>query len=405
MRQAVAATAAELGLGRGDAVPEARRVTLANWQIGPWNRWAFQRVSQIVAVAPISRGNEPIAALPRAPRDLSGLIVSRSAGGDRSVADLLDATFTDGIVVLKESTVVFERYLNGLEDGTRHLLMSVSKSIVGALAGVLVQDGRLDVGALVPRYVPELSQSAYADATVQQVLDMQVSVQFSEDYEDPASEVQMQDRCANWRPRLSTDPEGSYQLLTGLQRSGEHGQVFQYCSATTDVLGWVLERAGGLPLPVMLSREIWAKLGAEHDAEITVDSCDAPFANGGICVTLRDLARFGQMMMQDGWFNGRQIVPATWVDDIRRNGDNGAWSRSGASAETMYPRGWYRDKWWVANDDDGCFYGSGIHGQHVWVNPARRVVIAKLSTHPAPLDLELYAVTHATFNAIAHALD
>lgn len=393
-------------LGRGAGLPDASRVTLANWQIGPWNRWAFQHVGNLVTSAQISRGDGPVAVLPRSPRDLAGVAFTAVDGSKTTLAQLIDATYTDGIVVLKDGIVQFERYLNGMVPGTKHLLMSVSKSLTGLLAGILEGQGRLDVDAPVPIYVPELAESAYGDATVQQVLDMQVSVVFSEDYEDPISEVQMQDRVAGWRPRLPDDPADGFAMLPGLRKADGtgHGRVFQYCSATTDVLGWILERAGGAPFADLMGRELWGALGMEHDACITVDAGDFPFANGGICVTLRDLARIGQMTLDDGWSNGRQIVPGSWIDDTRFGGDNAAWLRSDTSAKDAFPHGAYRNKWWIANDDHGSFYATGIHGQHLWIDPATRVVIAKLSTHPAPVDRALFDDTLQAFAAVSREL-
>jgi CubicO group peptidase (beta-lactamase class C family) len=240
---------------------------------------------------------------------------------------------------------------------------------------------------------------------VQHVLDMQASVVFSEDYDDPTSEVQTQDRVGAWRSLRPGDPPGIHAFLAGIRGAGPHGRVFQYCSGTTDLLGWVLERATGRRYWDLLSDELWAKLGPEHDGLISVDRCDAPFPNGGISVTARDLARFGQMMLQDGNYGGEQIVPAAWVADTRHNGSNDAFVQPDNWFAGIYPRGSYRNKWWITGNEHGDFFGSGIYGQHLYIDPTARVVIAKFSSRPHALDEEKFALTRAGFAAIIESLE
>ncbi len=378
-------------------------VTLDNWQEGPWNRWAYQHVSHLIPTARISRGAEPIAVLERQPRDLSGLRFEQEEGGSVTLREMLAETYTDGFVVLHDGAIVYERYFNGMTDDTLHLFQSVSKSLTGMLAGILVADGRLELERQIGDYLPELHDSGYADASVRQALDMLVSVVYSEDYDDSSSEMQRQDRAAAWRPLLPGDVDGLYPFATTIRKDAEHGQVFQYCSLTTDVLGWVLSRVSGLPFGELLSREIWTRLGCEHDAVITVDHFDSPSPSGGICTTARDLARFGQMVLQDGWANGRQIAPAAWVDDTRFGGDVEAFARNPDNAGRS-PGGAYRNYWWVTNDERGTFFGTGIYGQHLWLDPTARVVIAKLSSRPDALDPALNDLTLRGFAAIAGAL-
>jgi CubicO group peptidase (beta-lactamase class C family) len=394
-------TARELGIMQGFPIPADRLVTPDNWQEGPWNRWSYQRVSMVLRTAQIARGGR-VRRLAQRQRDLSMVSFADASGRATTVGEMLATTWTDGCVVLHDGAIVFERYFNGMSEATPHLFQSVSKSVTGALAGILVHDGRLDPDRLIGDYLPELRESGFGDATVRHALDMLVSVVYREDYDDPQSELQQHDRAAGWRSLLPGDVEGVYQLARTIRRDAEHGHVFQYCSLTTDVLGWVLARATGLPFAELLSREIWSQIGAEHDALITVDRFGSPATNGGICTTLRDLARFGQVILQDGWYNGRQIVPPAWIDDTRFAGDVETFARGANTAR--YPGGAYRNQWWVMNDDHGTFFGSGIYGQHLWLDPAARVVIAKFSSRPAALDLELGDLTLRGFAAIARSV-
>lgn len=379
-------------------------LTLDNWQEGPWNRWAYQHIGHLIPTAQISRGAGRIAPLSRRLRDLSELRFQRGDGGSVTLQEMLIETYTDGIVVLHGGEIVYERYFNGMSGATLHLFQSVSKSVTGMLAGILVDDGRLELERRIGDYLPEMRNSGYADATVRQALDMLVSVNYSEDYDDPSSEMQRQDRAAAWRPLLPGDIDGLCAFAATIRKDAEHGRVFQYCSLTTDVLGWVMSRVSGISFAELLSREIWSRLGCEHDALITVDRFDSPSPSGGVCATARDLARFGQMVLRDGWANGEQIVPAAWIDDTRFGGDRDAFARNPESS-TRYPRAAYCNYWWVMNDGHHTFFGTGIYGQHLWLDPVSDVVIAKLSTRPLALDQSLGDLTLRGFTVIAEALN
>lgn len=402
MPPATAATARDLGLMQGCPPPDDKVVTVANWQDAPYNRWAFQHVSQVIPSAQISRGAGPVVDLPRAPQDLDDLSFE-TPDGPTTLAAMLQATYTDGFIVLQDGRIVVEQYFNDMTADRPHLLMSVSKSLTGMLAGILADRGLVEMAAPIGHYIPALQGSAYGDATVQQALDMTVAVVFSEQYDDPTSEVQAQDRAVGWRPARDGDIIGNYHFLPTIKKAGDHGAVFQYCSATTDVLAWVLERVAGAPFADLLGREMWAHLGAEHDGAVTVDRYGAALANGGICVTLRDLARFGQMILADGHAGGRSVVPSRWIEQTRNGGDNGPWSHHERWFRT-YPRGNYHNQWYNTEDSHRSFFGTGIHGQHLWIDPAARLVIAKVSTRPAALDERLNAATLQGFAAIGQAL-
>ena len=344
-------------------------VALDNWQQAPANRWSFQHIDELMTTTPLSRGN--------------GALLELADGEPVSVPgldDFLESTYTDGFLVLRGREVVVERYLNGLTPSTRHLLMSVSKSLCSAVFGQYVGAGSIEREALVANYLPELADSAYGDATVQQVLDMTVAVQFDETYFDPASEVQTQDRVAGWRSARPGDPTDSYEFLATLRKTGEHGLTFSYCSANTDVLAWILERVSGHPYAELLSEGLWSRIGAEHDAFVTIDKSGFPMANAGVCGTLRDLARFGRVVLEGGTGpDGSAVIPSDWIADVRRGGDSAA---AEESMRGVHANGSYRNQFWVSGDGSGSFYGVGIHGQYVWLNPVADVVVAKLSSLP-----------------------
>ena len=232
------------------------------------------------------------------------------------LARRLEQTYTDAFLVLRGSEVVAEYYRAGFSPDARHLLMGVSKSLCGTVVGALVDAGRIDPARPVTDYVPELAGSVYDGPSVQHVLDMQIGIDYNEDYVDAASEVQTHDRSAGWRTRRDGDPADTYEFLSTLRGDGSTG-VFQYCSANTDVLAWVVERVTGLRYAEALSTRLWSKLGADRDATITVDPAGFGSANGGVSCTARDLARVGRMMLDGG------LAPA--AGSCRRSGSTAYW--------------------------------------------------------------------------------
>ena len=395
-------TAAEMGIMQGS--PPKRLIDMSKWDKGPDNLWAFQHISEIIPTGNISRGSGPVARLEHAPQDLSGLGFKTPDGKQMTVRKMLETTYTDGFIVLHEGRVVFEKYYNGMTPQTRHLLMSVSKSVTGTSAGILVNDGRLNPTAKVVDYVPELKNSpGFAEATVREVLDMTTSIVFSEDYADPKAEVVSHEVATAWRgPKSKLAQEGLYAFSQTIKKDKRaHGEKFHYASINTDVLGWLIERASKQRFIEIMRDAIWSKLGAEHDAQISVDYKGSAVANGGFVITLRDLARFSQMVLDDGRYNDRQIVPSGWIDDIRFNGKNSAWKPT--SYSKIWPDGFYRNQWYVTKDDHGSFFAVGVNGQHIWINPKTRVVMVKYSSLPISADKDNIVLGWVGMDAIARS--
>jgi hypothetical protein len=365
--------------------PEAR-VTLANWQEPPFNRWAFQHVRELIPTARISRGDGPARPLPRAERDV---LAFRFGYGDRelTVAELLEETYTDGFMVLHQGQVVAEHYLNGLAPDVPHLLMSVSKSVTSTVAGILAGRGELDVSAPVEDIVPELDGTSFAGATVQHLLDMRTGTRFDESYDNVEADVRTYERVYLWRPDNGDPrPPDALSYFGTLSSDGPHGGPFRYRSILTDVLAWVIERAAGDRLHRLIARELWQPMGAEFDAEITVDARGNPMADGGVCATLRDLARFGQLFADRGRAGDRAIVPEAWIDDTVRGAPDGAEAFADGDDTPGYPPGaHYRNCWWVRDPSVPFYHGSGINGQNIFVHAPAQTVVAKLSTWPTAL--------------------
>lgn len=372
---------------------------LANWRQHPFSIRGFVEVNRLIAHQQIKAapGATP---LPQGPRlDLGQIRVD-----GQSVSDILSASDTDGFLVLRDGAVVAESYGPAMDAATRHIIFSVSKSVTGTLAGVLVESGQLDPTAPVTTYVPELNSSAYGDATVRNVLDMTVSLRFIEDYLDPRGDVARYRVAMDWNPPGDFPYEGGLHHFLGTLPKDHypHGERFEYASPNSDLLGWILERAGGATVSELLTRHLWQPLGAETDGYIAVDRHGAARTAGGICVTLRDLARFGDMVRTGGKANGRQVIPADWIQDIWTRGDEEAWRRGEMTG--LLPQARYRSKWYVPTDMPGTMMAIGIHGQWIYIDRNTGVTIAKMSSQPLPVDDPLDRQLLAMFRTIADTL-
>jgi CubicO group peptidase (beta-lactamase class C family) len=376
----------------------------SHYRFPQW-RWSFSHWRELMASAEISRGAGPVTPLPRAERDDLDAVTFTPLGGSVPLtwADSLAANYTDGIVVLHRGRVVYERYFGALTPERPHIAFSVTKSIIGTVAAMLVADGQLDAAAPVSRYLPELAASGFGDATVGQVLDMTTALDFSENYVGGSDSFLLFARAAGvfQRPAGYAGPSSIMQFLPTIVRKGNHGEAFTYRSPNTEVLGWLIARVTGKRPEVVLQERIWSRLGAEADAFIALDPSGAAVASAGFNCRLRDLARFGEMIRLQGRYNGQQIVPAAVVADIRRGGSPEAFVSAGY---TTLP-GWsYRKQWWISHDDHGAFMARGIHGQAIYIDPKAEMVIARFASHPLAGNMNLDPMSLPAYRAIADHL-
>ena len=363
--------------------PPDLQVNLANWQQPRNVRWAFQHMREIIPSQAISAGVRASRSWPASRAVLDDPPVVRLDESASTAQEIFADTFTDAVMVLHDGAVVDERYAGATTESTRHLLMSVSKSIVGCAAGALMEEGRLDPEAAVTDYVPEVAGSGYGGATVRDVLDMRTGVAFRETYAAADSEVRIMERSMGWAPRLPDDPLGAYAYLATIGAAGAHGGEFTYRSADTDMLGWVCERAAEERMADLVSTLIWQPMGAEFDAEITCDPVGTAIHDGGISATLRDVARFGQMILDDGVVEGRRVIPSAWLADAFEPPPGVREAFAHTENELMLPGGWYRSQFWFFRNEAGpILLCLGIHGQLIFVDRASRTVVVKLSSWP-----------------------
>ncbi|WP_350614818.1 serine hydrolase [Pseudomonas sp. HY7a-MNA-CIBAN-0227] len=371
----------------------------------PAMRWSVANFRQLMPTVNVSRGlGAPLTLAEQLDPQIDALAVL-PLGASRTLTwrQTLDATYTDGIVVLHRGAIVYERYFGVLRAEGQHAAMSVTKSVIGTLGAMLVADGSLSAEKKIVDYIPELAHSAFGSATLRQVLDLTTDLDYSEDYADPNAQVWAHAQAGNPlpKPKDYTGPRSYYESLQTVQLGGKHSRAFGYKTVNTDVLGWVIARTTGRNVAQLLSERIWSRLGAEQDAYFTVDSIGTPFAGGGLNTGLRDLARFGEMLRNGGRFNGQQIVPEDVVTDIQRGGDKQAFAQAGY--EQL--KGWsYRSMWWVSHNPNGAFMARGVHGQSIYIDPKAEMVIVRYASHPIAGNAANDGVTLPAFEGMARFL-
>ncbi len=374
---------------------ERRDVDLSNWRTAPYSSWAFQNVSEIVPSAIIA-GNQKPESPPLPLGRFASLGVKGADGADIPLPAFLAVSHTHSFVVMRDSAIIAEWHAPTCDPLRPHLIFSISKSITGILAGILISKGSITETDIISKYVPETLGSAYGDATLRNLLDMEVALDFDENYLDKTGGFDRYRRATGWNPQDPALPHSDLKsfLCTIKKSNAEHGITHAYRSPNTDMAGIVLERAAGKRIPELISALIWKPMGAHSDGHITVDKIGTSRTAGGISVTPRDLARFGDMV----WLHGNGIVGQSWIDDLWTGGSREAW-RIGDQAD-HFPQGSYRSFWYETGM--GELAAIGIHGQWIWIDPKTNTVIIKQSSATLPTDPQMDDAIVAMMRAISH---
>ncbi|KAF2724951.1 beta-lactamase/transpeptidase-like protein [Polychaeton citri CBS 116435] len=373
----------------------ASNVTLSNWRTGPYSRWAFRNVGELIDTQSISRPTE----------------ASSLSGSDNELLDEFDIPFqeqnitwkdylsnsaTDAVVILHRGHVVYERYFNGNGPDSKHIVMSVSKSIFGLITGILSSQGKLDTDDAVTKFVPELAESkVYGKCTLRHLLDMRSGNQVSDQNQEYRAAI-------GWAPPEGEGPTQSmFEYIAGLDGAGskEPGGAFEYNSINTDLLGWCLERATGSKLAELATELLWKPMGAEFDAGITLDKAGNGRAAGGVCASVRDVARVGRLIAR----KGDGVVPATWVEDMIGKGDTKAWAEGVFSALPDFAGDAYRSCW-ISNAGRRELTALGVYGQMLAVDVENDVVMAKTSSQPEAADVKDIVLGRRAFREVVKQL-
>lgn len=333
----------------------------------------FRNIDRLFATAKVAHDPNNIKVLPHAKEKL-GNVKFKSHGKDYDLYDYLSINRISGLVIIKDGEIVLEDYELGNNENTRWMSMSVVKSITATLIGMAIQDGYIkSIDDPIVNYLPELKGSSYDGVTVKHILQMASGVAWNETYTDPTS-----DRRKLLEIQLEQKPGEALKLMASLPRAGEPGTVWNYSTGETQVAGALVKAAVGKPVSEYLSEKIWTKAGMESDATWWLESPEGLEVGGsGLSATLRDYARFGLLLLNEGIIDGKDSLPKGWMKEA------GAQQMIGGEKVD------YGYMLWPVVDSDyatneGAYEAVGIFGQHVYVNPKENLVIAVWGAQPKP---------------------
>ena len=378
----------------------------SNYFSFPKLRWTVCHIRELLPTEEVSRGlGAPVPLEYDLDEAAIDEIAFRPIGSEEEMTwkESLSANYTDGILILHKGKIIYERYLGCLEETGKHGAMSMTKSLTGLLAEILVAEGKLDDSALVSSIIPELEKSAFGNATVRQVMDMTTGLSYSEDYSNPDADIWKYSAAASPlpKPKGYMGPDGYFEYLQTVQPEGVHGDAFHYKTINTDTLGWIVSRVSGMEITELLSERIWSRMGAEQDAYMTVDGKGTPFAGGGLSAGLRDLGRIGLLMLNEGEINGERLFPSQVVAGIRSGGSKEAFAKAGYKT---LEGGSYRGMWWLFHNDHGAFAARGVHGQTIYIDPTADMVIVRLASFPTAKNAKIDPTSLPAYQAVAEYL-
>ena len=398
----------ELGWMQGFPPPPDKLITQpdSNYFSFPKLRWTVCHLREFLPTEQVSRGiGAPVPLENDLDETAIDALTFQPMGGDEEMTwrESLSANYTDGMLILHKGKIVYERYLGCLDEAGKHGAMSMTKSLTGLLAEILVAEGELDDTALVASIIPELSDSAFGNATVRQVMDMTTGLAYSEDYSDPNADIWKYSAAASPLPKSSDydGPDGYFEYLQMVQPKGVHGEAFHYKTINTDALGWMISRISGKEVTELLSERIWSRMGAEQDGYLTVDSKGTPFAGGGLSAGLRDLGRIGLLMLNEGEINSQRLFPPQAVASIRSGGSKQAFAKAGYKT---LEGGSYRGMWWLLHNENQAFAARGVHGQTIYVDPTAAMVIVRLASFPTAKNAKIDPTSLPAYQAVADYL-
>lgn len=355
---------------------------------------AFRNVEEILPTRRVAAG--PVA---------SPLIVGKPLdvhyefdGATHDVADFAKRTDSTGLLVLKGNHVLYEGYYQGADSQDLFMSFSAAKSFVSTLIAIALGEGKIrSLDDPIIHYLPELKGSAYETATIKQVLQMATGTSYNEEYEDKDSDI------ATYAAIVARSQGGLYDFSRSFKSKEPPGTTFYYATANTEVLGALVSRVTGQSLAEYMSQALWRPLGAEAPARWILDQPGAAgreMAGGGLQVRLRDYGRLGLLFAEGGRANGKQLLPAGWVETATRPQD--PYVQYGKLIPS-YPLG-YGYQWWCLPGPHHPFTAQGIHGQFILVDPTLHVVVVKLSSWKRAWEDAKEAETYAFFDAVVAAV-
>lgn len=284
----------------------------------------------------------------------------------------LDSSYAQGLILIQNDTIKYEKYWGGQTEAVKHISWSMSKSYVSALFGIAMEEGFIEsIEQTVDEYLPELKGSGYEGVKIKDVLQMSTGVGFDETYSDPNADINRYwDDFGNGK---SQD-----KFAASLKNEIEPGTFNHYVSINTHVLGMIIVKATGQSLTEYLQEKIWKPIGAEFDAYWIADGEGMEMALGGLNATLRDYAKLGRLYLNKGNWNGKQIIPESWIEASTNSTEEHLQANSENSSSPSFGYGY---QWWIPDGDQGEIMAIGVFNQYIYINPTTNTVIVKNSAN------------------------
>jgi len=286
--------------------------------------------------------------------------------------DYLDFTLTDALLVIRHDTIYYENYSNQFTGTDHHISWSMSKSVISALIGIAIREGKIkSIEQTVTDYLPEFVGTGYDKVRIKDVLQMSSGVGFNEDYGDFNSDINVMGRYFALGMPMAD-------FARRLKRTREPGTYNLYVSIDTQVLGMILTKATGHSITDYMNEKLWSQIGAESEAYWIIDKSGMEFAIGGLNATARDYAKIGQLFLDSGRWQGKQVVPEEWV--IASVTPDAPHVMPGKRNTALRKDG-YGFQWWIPYGGQDEFNAQGIYGQFIYIDPDKDIVIVKLSSN------------------------
>ncbi|MGG1328277.1 serine hydrolase [Bacillus tropicus] len=383
-------------------IPSKNNVTKKNWLDDPYLRWSYTHMKEFTLINEVNHNPDQVSHFSTALQNLDDFAVERRLGNTTPLKKLLDDNKTDAFVVVHNGQLVYERYFNGYNESEPHGMASLAKVFTGAIIQSLAEENRIDLEKTADTYIKELKNTPFGKATLQQLMDMQVSVEYpTHGYEHPALENQDAQLylASNILPQGKNydGPMKIYDMLREAEETAPPGSDFSYDNGSAETLAWIIRTITGKSLAENVSERIWSQIGMEENAYYVTDETKVEQASAGLNATARDMARFGQLLLNNGEYNGKQILPSSITEDIKNVQEGELAVGSGASIS-------YHNQWWIPHNEQGAFEVLGSYGQTLYIDPKANMVIVHFSSNATPSN-EIHSVYSNMYIDIAHHLE
>ena len=381
----------------------SKSINSNNWRKHPNNEWSFQNIEKLFSTQRIKKGDQKPSKFIVKNAPIDKIEFSNLEGKKQTIRKMLANGYADSFLVLKEGKIIYEEYFNGMSQSSLHLINSISKNFLGMLTGILKENKLIDPNKKISEYVSEFRQSAFSETTLRHALDMTAAVKYDETYDNPNADFWHETSTVGWNPCLEKEnPSNLLDYALSIEEKEQlDGSSYHYRTILTNIIAITIEAATEEKMSHLLETLIWQKLLPEQDLLMVVDNKGYPYMGAGLNACTRDLARFGQMLLQQGTFNGNSVIPASWIQETVTAGQAYKENFSKDPFGEVFPNGHYKNQTIV--DKNGCFYCLGIYGQCVYINPKYETVIVKLSSQPGPAIPELLIDSVIAMNKIASA--